>query len=267
MVSPIYTAVNCRFAYQLNWSLSVFARTALPSADEWLPELKLAVEPDGVRILSFQHRTENVLQFWLSVQPTVSPSAAIQKVKGRLQYLVRDQIPLLWRRNYRIESVGDATNRILQSYVKRQPNRHRLADPRSQSMMENSQFIDETIDLETIRYSSHGQFVSNLHFVLESAEHLPDIRKDAISTTREMIIRACRQKHWLLSRIGVASNHLHLLIGSDVSEVPQEIGLSLMNNIAYAHGMKAMFTYSFYVGTFGNYDRDAIRGVLSQDDS
>ncbi len=35
-----------------------------------------------------------------------------------------------------------------------------------------------------------------------------------------------------------------------------------MNNIAYAHGMKPLLYHSYYVGTFGTYDLDAIRRSL-----
>jgi hypothetical protein len=77
-----------------------------------------------------------------------------------------------------------------------------------------------------------------------------------------MVIRASAKKGWSLSRIGMASNHLHVLLGCDVSETPSSIALGLLNNLAYAQGMKAAYAFSYYVGTFGNYDRDAIRRML-----
>ena len=38
-----------------------------------------------------------------------------------------------------------------------------------------------------------------------------------------------------------------------------------MNNLAFAHAMKAVYEYSFYVGTFGPYDHGAIRRRLGKD--
>ena len=32
-----------------------------------------------------------------------------------------------------------------------------------------------------------------------------------------------------------------------------------MNNIAFAHGMTELFKPSYYVGTFGEYDMNAVR--------
>ena len=40
---------------------------------------------------------------------------------------------------------------------------------------------------------------------------------------------------------------------------PAEVALSMMNNLAYAQGMKAAFRYSYYVGTIGPYDRNVRR--------
>jgi hypothetical protein len=37
-----------------------------------------------------------------------------------------------------------------------------------------------------------------------------------------------------------------------------DVALVLMNNMAFTQGMKPMFRKSFYVGTFGEYDRGAI---------
>ena len=83
MPVALYTAGNCRFAYQLNWSLSVFASAALPDKSLWLDPLKAATEGDGVRVLEHRMRGNSSHQFLLSTQPQISPSQAIRSVKGR----------------------------------------------------------------------------------------------------------------------------------------------------------------------------------------
>jgi hypothetical protein len=130
--------------------------------------------------------------------------------------------------------------------------------------LETIAYHDERIDLSAVRYSAHGQFIYNLHIVIENADHLPDAREETLVATRRMLTRACAQKGWLLSRIGMASNHLHVLLGCDVSEAPRGVALSLLNNLAYAQGMIAAYEFSYYIGTFGNYDRDAIRRMLER---
>jgi hypothetical protein len=37
--SSLYTAENCRVAYQLNWSVSTFPKSPLPPVDQWLNDL------------------------------------------------------------------------------------------------------------------------------------------------------------------------------------------------------------------------------------
>ena len=44
-----------------------------------------------------------------------------------------------------------------------------------------------------------------------------------------------------------------------------DVVLVLLNNMAFTQDMKPMFRYSFYVGTFGEYDRGAIwQGMAEQ---
>ncbi|MFO1004083.1 MAG: hypothetical protein U0936_27515 [Planctomycetaceae bacterium] len=76
---------------------------------------------------------------------------------------------------------------------------------------------------------------------------------------RSIVIGAARKKDWRLSRIGILSNHLHILPGAAVTESPQSVALSLMNNIAYVYSMTPVLKFSYYAGTFGGYDRGAIR--------
>jgi REP element-mobilizing transposase RayT len=69
--SPIYTSENCRPAYQLNWSLSVFWNHALTAAD-WLSELQAATEADGVRVLEHRFARADISQFLVS-HPMADP--------------------------------------------------------------------------------------------------------------------------------------------------------------------------------------------------
>lgn len=74
-----------------------------------------------------------------------------------------------------------------------------------------------------------------------------------------VIMRAAKKKGWYVSRIGLVSNHIHILLGAAVTESPQSVALSIMNNIAYVYEMTPILKFSFYVGTFGGYDRGVVR--------
>jgi REP element-mobilizing transposase RayT len=262
MREPIYTAANCRIAYQLHWSLTLFSAELLPEKDQWWQALAQAVESDGVRLLEFQPDNSEVVQFLVSSRPEVSPSQIVRSIKGRLQYLVKRAIPQLWRRHYAIGSVGDANNEALDRYVGRQVEHHPMVDRRVTERLMDFQFHDPLVDLAALRASAHGRFIHSLHVVLENLEHLHDTRQEWLAASRAMVIAACRKKGWLLARLGLVSNHLHALVGCDVSEAPSDVALSLMNNLAFAQGMKPVFEHSFYVGTFGPYDHGAIRRRL-----
>jgi REP element-mobilizing transposase RayT len=256
---PLYTAANCHAAYQLHWSLMLFAAKHWPAAETWWQPLVGAVEPDGVRLLEFHASEPAAGQFFVSTRPDVAPSETARSVKGRLQYLLREAIPQFWRRHYAITSVGDAHNATLQHYVAGQVQHHPMADSRANDLLSQFQFHDPTVNLAALRSSTHGKFTHSLQIVLENKQHLSDTRETWLADSRAMLIAACRKKGWLLSRIGLVGNHLHMLLGCDVTDVPRDVALSLMNNLAFAHGMKAVYEYSFYVGAFGPYDHDAIR--------
>jgi REP element-mobilizing transposase RayT len=263
MPQPLYTPGDCHVAYQLHWSLTLFASEPWPPADSWRQSLGDAVEADGVRILEFKRHSQDAGQFLVSTKPEAAPAQIVRSIKGRLQYLLRDKIPKFWRRHYCITSVGDASNGVLQGYVGGQVEHHPMADSRTVERLREMQFHDPSFDLATERASSHGRFINSLHIVLENADHLADTRKEWLTTSRDMVVAACQKKGWLLSRLGLVANHLHVLLGCDVTDAPRDVALSLMNNLAYAHGMKRVYESSFYVGTFGPYDHGAIRARLA----
>ncbi|MFV1966026.1 MAG: transposase [Pirellulaceae bacterium] len=258
-MKPIYTADNTTPAFQLNWSVTLFGRVAFPPSSEWLDQLSAATEPDGVRMLEFRCNQPSVGQFLVSTRPQLSPSQIIRSLKGRWQYLIRTRHPSAFRRNYFIASVGEANCQVLDQYIARQTSKHSMADPRVQERLPSLQFVDPAVDLGKVMTGNYGQFVYGLQVVLENEGGWNEIRDKVLADLREMIIRTAAKKHWRLSRIGLLSDHIHVLLGAMVTESPASIALSLMNNLAYAQGMKPVFRYSYYVGTFGPYDRGAVR--------
>ena len=263
-MKPIYTVDNTNPAYQLNWSVSLFGRIAFPPPSDWLDQLRTATEPDGVRILEFRSTQPNVGQFFVSTRPPLSPSEVVRSVKGRWQYLIRTKHPKAFRRNYFIGSVGEANCGVLDQYIAKQNSKHPMADPDVQKSLESLQFHDPSVDLGQVITGSHGQFVYGLQVVVETKDGLNEIHPGVLTASRAVIIGAGEKHRWRLSRIGLLSNHIHILLGPDVTESPADVALSLMNNLAYAQGMKATFRYSYYVGTVGPYDRNALRRMNSE---
>jgi hypothetical protein len=55
-----------------------------------------------------------------------------------------------------------------------------------------------------------------------------------------------------------------LELGCGLEDSPLEVALSYVNNLAYTQGMKPVYQFGFYVGTFGEYDLGAIRRHLPE---
>src|SRR5262249_53270963 len=128
--APIYTPENCAPAYQLRWSVVLFGRAPLPAPDAWRSGLARALEPDGIRLLECESRGANVCTLLVSTKPNVAPSRIVKHVKGRLQHLLRDDHPRLFRRNFSIVSIGEAKRAAVEEYVASQLGHHPAADPR-----------------------------------------------------------------------------------------------------------------------------------------
>jgi REP element-mobilizing transposase RayT len=261
-MEPLYTAKNTNPAYQLNWSVSLFGRNSLPSLGEWLDALKESTEPDGVRILEFNLTRPDTAQLLISTVPHVAPAEVLRSVKGRWQNQFRKTFPQMFRRNYFISSVGETHCGELDQYISLQTERHTMADARVQKTIEELQFHDDTVDLGLVRGSSHGQFIYGLQVVVQNesgwSETDSDLLKDLQETTRSV----AKQHDWLLSRIGLLTNHLHVLLGPAITDSPESVALSLMNELANVYDLKPVLRYSYYAGTFGRYDRNAIRHRL-----
>lgn len=244
MPEPIYTPDNCHPAYQLRWSLALFAR-ALPSAETWLPSLKDTVERDGVRLLEFHHKPPDVYFFLLSTTPDVSPAQIVKSVKGRLQHRIRAEAPNAFQRNFSVTSVGDACRQTVEEYIAGQLGHHRMADPRAEALLEEFQLVDRNVDLSQAVFSSHGRYVYNLHVVLVHQARWREIRRERLEATRDMIVGVARKKQHRLARLALLADHVHLALGCGYQESPECVALGYLNNLAYAHGMTAVYAFGF----------------------
>ncbi len=257
MPEPIYTAESCSAAYQLDWSYTLFWHD--PPADfDWLEPLRAAIEPDGIRVLQHQFDPPNLSKFLVSTKPGVSPLRIAQRVKGRLQYVVRDRMPRPFRRNYGLRSVGSTRREKLERYLESQLEHHRMADPRVQQRLRDYQICQADVDLSQPQRTTHALYWYNLHLVFVHDGRHMEIRHEVLQSLRAMILKASQAKRHRLSRAAIVPDHIHLTLGCRLEEPPSEVALAYMNNLAYAAGMKPTFKFSYYVGTFSEYDLGVI---------
>lgn len=259
---PLYTPDNCRAAFQLCWSLALFPVGEVPPAADWLEQLKGVTERDEVRILEYHERSEEGLLFLLSTTPWVSPPDIVKSVKGRLVHLLRPRMKLEFRRNFSLTSVGSAKLETVEKYVETQLAHHPLAAQRSQFLMEEFLVSRPGVNLAEPVTSSHGRYVTALHLVLVHTDRWRVVDREFHLKTSAAIDAIAMKKGLRLSRFSILPDHLHLVLGVGYRYSPETIALSFMNNIAFRHEMQRLWMNSFYVGTVGPYDLNAVRRSL-----
>jgi len=200
-MEPLYTPANCKPAYELRWSLALFAPGPLSLPENWLPLLKKVVENDGVRILEHHSRDPVVHLFLVSTKPHVAPPALVKSVKGRLQHLIRDRHPDAFRRNFSLTSVGEVRREVVEDYVANQLGHHRMADSRMQERLAKFQLTFPEVDLSQPQFSSHGRYLCNLHLVLVHDGRWMELDETRLTMTRDMLLKAAKRKGHRLSRI------------------------------------------------------------------
>jgi REP element-mobilizing transposase RayT len=256
-LTPIYTPDNCTFTGPLQWGLSVFWRTPQTDAS-WFDDLKTAVAVDDLHLLGHRFARPDLSQFIVSTRAHTAPVFLVQRIKGRLQYLVRQAMPKALSASYALRSFGRVTREVTENYVASQLDHHRMADERVQEMLEGYQVVREEVDLSIPRSTSQGRYWYNLHLVFVHRERWAEVREEVIGKLHDMVVRVCEAKGYVLSRAGLLADHLHLALGCPIDASPAEIALGFLNNLAFVHGMKAIYQFGAYVGTFGEYDQGAV---------
>lgn len=254
---PIYTRTNCRFTGPNQWGLSVFWREPEPDAG-WFQSLAAATEPDGIRLLGHRFANPSLSQLSVSTLADIAPVFIVQRIKGRLQHLIRARRPKAFRGNYCIRSFGEVSREVVEQYVASQLDHHQMADERVNQALAKYQIVNPDVDLSQPRFTSHGMFWHNLHIVLVHGERWAEVRDAMFQQVHEMIGKVCRGKGYLLSRAGILADHVHLTLGCPIDAAPADVALSFLNNLAFVYGMKPIYQFGAYVGTFGEYDQNAV---------
>jgi REP element-mobilizing transposase RayT len=241
----------------LQWGLTIFWRSC-PERDDWFAGLVEALEPDGIRLLGHRFESPDVSQFAISTQPHVTPLLIVQRVKGRLQYAVRQRWPKALRGNYALRSFGNVTREVVERYVASQVEHHPMADARVTERLRRCQIVQEEVDLAQPQRTSQGLFWHNLHLVLVHRERWREVREEVLLAVRDRILAASRAKGYLLSRAGILPDHVHLTLGCPIDVAPAEVALGFLNNLAHLQGMWPAFQFGGFIGTFGEYDSRAV---------
>jgi REP element-mobilizing transposase RayT len=144
------------------------------------------------------------------------------------------------------------------SLTQSQIQHHPMAEPRVQAVFERWQICDPQVDLARPRQAGTGIFWYNLHVVFVRTQRCREVEESRIQTENRIIQGVSDKCGYLLSRAGIVADHVHLTVGCPPEQSPAEIALRYMNYIAFSYGMKRVFQFGYYVGTFGEYDLGVI---------
>jgi REP element-mobilizing transposase RayT len=232
---------------------------------ELLEPIKPLWETDGMRLLESRW-TGDMIQLLFSTRPHVSPVLLATRAKGRLDHAIRERrlrMPL--SRKLAVRSIGENTREEVEAYIERQVGKERFVDPRFEAIMQQFTVVNEHVDLSQPNEATRGRYWYNLHVVLVVTTRYRIVDPVRLATIRDWSLGIAKKKEYLVSRLSVMPDHLHIALRGDQAQSPNEIVYSFQNNLAYALGNERIWCDSFYVGTFGEYSMGAVRSKVGRE--
>ena len=261
---PIYTLQNVRNpAYQLRFSWSCWPSQTVfpdPPAEDMMKDLAAKWEDDGIRKLEYQWSPE-LIQYTVSVKPHVAPVFLAARMKGRLQYALRQSgTPVDFSRKHSVRSLGDARSVDVEQYIRNQVRAAQYADSRTTRSLSQFAIENRGVDLSVPTVTNSGRYWYNLHLVLVAEQRLGNFQPNCLGRIRDGCQRIADKKGYRISVGSVMPDHLHLALRGNIEQSPEEIAMAFLNNLAYLLGSKPAWQFGFYAGTFGEYNMWSVRG-------
>jgi REP element-mobilizing transposase RayT len=262
---PLYDINNANPAYHLRYSW-----TGWPSGgpfatcpSDLLDTLDDGFQKDGLRLL--EHRwTPELVQLLLSASPTISPMKLAQRVKGRLDHALRQaKLTLSFSRKLAVRSLGENRRVDVERYIQEQIPHEQFADPNFERKLKSFSIVNADVDLAKPTASARGRYWYNLHLVLVTDFRYRISDVDKLALLCDTCGRIAAKKGYAISTLSLMPDHLHVALRGNIEHSPTEIGRCFQNNLAYAVGNR-LWMDGFYVGTFGEYNMNAVR-KLSQE--
>lgn len=260
--SPIYTGENlnsssCQLCYGWTGWDSNKNLSKLPNSI--FHQFQDGLEQDGIRILEHQNAPSRI-QMTTRVSEEISPVSFTRIMKGRLQHLLKEQdIPVDFSRKVTMTSIGETRSDIVNRYIQNQVKNSDYADPKYRNLLQSFTEQIEGVDLSEPEQTNSGRYWYNLHLVLVTSNRYRMKKEDSFRKTRNGCSKIAEKKNYGISAISLMPDHLHIALRGNIKHSPLEIALSFMNNLSYIHGQNAIWEYSFYTGTFGSYDMNAVK--------
>jgi REP element-mobilizing transposase RayT len=216
-------------------------------------------EADGLRLLETRFSPQCVLMTF-SVKPQVSPKFFTARVKGRLQYALSGAgLRVKFSRKLAMQSIGENHREEVEAYIANQAASESWADPRIVQVLAPFTVANPSVDLSAPTATTSGRYWYNLHLVLVTAERRRNSELPWLAKIRDQSFRIAEKKGHGISRLSVMPEHVHFSLRGNLEHSPEEIALAFQNNLAYCLAKCRVWRETYYVGTFGEYDMNAVR--------
>ena len=262
--APYYTPSTMRApAYQLR-----FTWTGWPTKGGLFPisfedaawdQLDAEWERDGLRRLDTKWRPEAV-RITFSAKPSVSPTRLAARAKGRLDHVGnRLAARLRFSRKVAVRTMGGPRTSDVLQYISAQINSRCYASETYAEYLKRFTVRDPGVDLAMPTHTKRGAYWYNLHLVLLVNRRYRELEQKYFGEVRDGAFRIARKNGHRLSTIAVVPDHVHMAIRGALECDPESIAFSYLNNLAHLAGRRPIWEPGYYVGTFGEYNMNAIR--------
>ncbi len=263
-LQPIYTPNNTYPIHKLAFDWTGWFKPSYPTQED----IRTAIEAcrkawlkDGIKPENF-HFKSNILQILTLNEVGVDPISFSQRIKGRLQYALR-QIGLRdsFRRKLSVRTLGDNTRNIVEKYIRSQAGKSNYVDPRFKRFLGNFTLSDSSIHLKEASHTISGRYWYNLHLVIVVADRrCPVTRNDNFTKLYDTCAAIAQKKGYKISHLSIMPDHIHAAIRGAVDHSPESIALGFMNNLSYVMGYNQCWSREYYVGTFSEYSIEKLQG-------
>ena len=228
--------------------------------------LDMQISPDHLRLL-------------LSLKPDQTVSRAVQMLKGNLsrqfsrscaELLARQRTKTPWAEGYFARSSGKADLSTVRGYIENQADHHGYRGEWTFALSySNTNFRSPAFKFD------HCVCMLDYHIVLVTKFRTPLFDDYIAPRLFEYVVAIGNKRGFAVDRIGLGTDHIHLIIESRPDVSASDCALSLVNNSRrwmeknYWWVLKQTCCWdvwqpSFYAGTVGEYSTAQIRRFLGQ---
>lgn len=258
-----YDPERLHIAFRIYYSVTIWPKTG--SYFGQLPNMSVyaeSLEPDGMRLL--EHLNEGrQLKLLVSVKPELSPEFVVQRSKGRLSYLLRQMSGVRLSRKVSLRSIGSNRRNDVEQYISKQVIKEGFVDEKYCERLDAYTSKIPSYDFTKPSMNKRGAYWYDLHIVLVREYRQQFLRAFEFDEVRNSFLACLSENRLSLNSYSIMPDHLHTALRGRSSLSPLDIGCEIMNRTSGAFG-RALWQKGMYLGTFGEYDIEAIRQIISR---